>query len=759
MLYFIYKLMTSKFTTNYVFEENLEAVFNIIDGIFNTNGQHYILQHLPAIQNLSSLNKWSDNITPEENVNNYFEKTYRYSTDSTNWSNWLPLQNGEFVGFNNTNINNLIWIQIRYLFKQTGTDPIDLDLTEFKFTGTRLIDEIFEPAVLLPGEPVVYTNQDTYKVFGLNGFNVYLQDQSQINNLDIKFRFTQTQGRRWSDWINLTSDNLKELRLEKIKFTNFQFSFHNLGNSNIQLYDLELLGDFQNVTANYKTTAKFGLKSQCNPLAVEPSPTDCIENDDKSCLPLSEAITPWNSDIDNCTVCGDNKYLNLNDKKLMGSLINLNAQLNDFVNSVNSWKVTYLLTDPDGKGIDHILHEQQIHNVISMKDINIIVPDNQFPTDNISFNGFDLDLIQTFEVHIIKDQFKKTFGVEFRPSMRDVLYFCDLNQLWEVEQQFPARSFMNAEIYYRVILKKYNTKPSRDFANTQDGQNAKMFIDNLTKHTTLDSMFFADINDDIKKVTKDKDVNINNPSQQNTPSTNSDVRFKIHDRVEIIDEVIYNATLKFITSYYKMPIKSKNMKLIEYNNVDQTVNTGQNRAISMWFRTGDYDPTYDFTLLSNYDYTNNQGYKLSLYQGSLDFSWNNNTYSLPVANKLMENIWYSFLINFNNVKEKCEIAIYKRQNENGVLLNDSKLVLVQKNTFNINSEPFEHKENIFIGGTDTFNHLGNNKSWNITNIRIYNEIVNSRHVVLNENIVSDAHLTELVDNARPPIKLPNFGNL
>lgn len=750
--------MTSKFTTNYVFEENLEAEFNIIDGIFNTNGQHYILQHLPAIQNLSSLNKWSDNITPEENINNYFEKTYRYSTDSNNWSNWLPLQNGEFVGFDNTNINNLIWFQIRYVFKQTGIDPIDLDLTEFKFTGTRFIDEIFEPAVLLPGEPVVYTNQDTYKVFGLNGFNVYLQDQSQINSLDIKFRYTQTQGRRWSDWINLTSDNLKELRLEKIKFTNFQFSFHNLGNTPIELYDLELLGDFQNVTANYKTTAKFGLKSQCNPLAVLPSPNDCVEPDN-ACLPLSEALTPWNSDIDNCTVCGDNQYLNLNDKKLFGSLIDLNAQLNDYINSVNSWKVTYLLTDPDGKGIDHVLHEQQIHNVIAMKDIGIIVPDNQFPTENISFNGFDLDLIQTFEVHILKDKFKKTFGVEFRPSQRDVLYFCDLNQLWEVEQQFPARSFMNAEFYYRVILKKYHQKPSRDYANTQDGQNAKLFIDNLTKHTTLDSMFFSEVDDDIKKITKDNAVSMINPSQQNTPGTETDVRFNIHEDVEIVEDVIYNSTLKVIKSYYKMPIKSKNKKLIEYNNKDQNVNSGQNRAISMWIKTDVFDPSHNYTLLSNYDYNNNTGYKLTMYQGSMNFTWNNNTYSLPVAAKITGDVWYAVLINYNNTKEKCELSIYKRQNENGMLLNSSKLVLVQKNTFNINSEGFKHKEKIFIGGTDTHNIQGNNKSWYISNIRIYNTVVNNRHTVLNENVVSDANLTELVDNARPVIKLPNFGNL
>lgn len=750
--------MTSNFSINYVFEENMEVEFDIIDGNFNIDGEQFILQHTSAIQNLKELGEWDD-VTIED-VNNYFERSYRYSTDSLVWSNWLPLSNNKFENFPTEYTNDLIWFQIRYVFRSVDTNTTG-ELLNFKFNGVRTISEIFEPSILEPNVPVVYTNTDTYKVFELNDFKIYLSDDTDLPNLDIKFRYTQTQGRHWSDWINLTIDNLTELKLEKIKFTDFQFAFNNIGTNNIQLYDLELFGHFQNITANYKTVAKYGLKSQCDPLAVEPSPNDCVENKDKSCLPLSEGLTPWNSDIDNCTVCGDNKYLNLNDKNLMGSLINLNAQLNDFVDGINSWKVTYLLTDPDGKGIDHILHEEQIHNVIAMKDIGIIVPDNQFPTDNISFNGFDMDLIQSFEVHILKDKFKKTFGVEFRPGKRDVLYLCDLNQLWEVEQQFPARSFMNVQFYYRIILKKYNKNAARDYADTPDGDKAKLFVDNLTKHTTLDSMFFTEVDDEVKKITKDDADLVDNPSEQNTPTTNMDIRNKIDDTVEIIQETIYNASLKIIKSYYKMPINSKGIKLLEYNRTDQIVNSGQNRAISIWFKTDNYDPTYDFNLLSNYDYTNNVGYKLNLFSGSLDFTWNNNTYSLPIASKMTEGVWYSILINYDNVKEKCEIAVYKRSNENGVILNNSQLVLVQKNTFNINSESFKHKENIFIGGTDTFsvNNVNNPKFWYITNIRIYNNIVNNRHVVLNENVVSDANLTELVDNARMPINLPNYGNL
>jgi hypothetical protein len=64
----------------------------------------------------------------------------------------------------------------------------------------------------------------------------------------------------------LTVPNLQSLKFDTIKFCNFQFTFIKKNTNNVEIYDLELEGEFVNVTANYKTMAKFGLKTQCNPL-------------------------------------------------------------------------------------------------------------------------------------------------------------------------------------------------------------------------------------------------------------------------------------------------------------------------------------------------------------------------------------------------------------------------------------------------------------------------------------------------------------
>lgn len=761
--------MTSNFSINRIFEENMLINFSIDAGIFSTNGQSFVIQHFPAIQNLTVLTSWEHDVTGQDD-DNYLTVEYRWSFDTVAWTPWINMPS-DFNNFLNPNTNQNIWLQIKYTYTTDGSKTVQLK--ELSIDGIRKIDDIFQPITINDSNPVVYTNQDTYKVFSLQDFNIYLSS-GDISDLTINYRYTQTQGRKWSPWVPLTTENLQKTRIERLKFCNFQFAFQNNGPGPIGIYDLELVGEFQNVTANYKTMAKMGLKTQCNPLAIKPAPigpcdTDCEQGISSSgsvccddCMACSDSLTPWNPNVDSCSVgCNDSSYVQINDRSLWASQINLYAQLNDFISKTNSWKCTYLLTDPAGKGIDHVLHEQQIHNVVMMKDINIMIPDNQFPVDNINFSGLDLDLIQSFEIHILKDTFKTAFGVEFRPGRRDVVYLCDINQLWEVEQIFPKRGFMNAEVYYRVLMKKYNDRSSRQYANTGDGQTAKNFVTELTKYTTLDGLFGIDVDNEIKKNTKNKNnKSVENPSQQHTNTSQMTIRKNMHATVTIKPEDIWNASLTVAKSVYELPVKSKNIKHVEYNTTDRVIGKADNRAVSFWLKTTDYDPTWDWTVLSNYDYNANTGYKINIFQGALTVMFNSNSWQVPLQG-FSKDVWYCFLVNFDQVQQKIELAIYTRQSENGVTLQDSKLLLFNKMTFDMTPDAFSHNEDIFIGGVDTFTTAGNRNKWYLTNVRIYEQVIdkNARHKVLNQNVVEDANLTRLCDNAEKVLVVPKYGNL
>jgi hypothetical protein len=72
---------------------------------------------------------------------------------------------------------------------------------------------------------------------------------------------------------------------------------------------------------------------------------------------------------------------------------------------------------------------------------------------------------------------------------------------------FPARTYMNSEIYYRVILKKYNDRSNR---NKNSNTEAKNFLDAVTKYTSLENLFGIEIDEQIQDTTKNNNINLNN---------------------------------------------------------------------------------------------------------------------------------------------------------------------------------------------------------------------------------------------------------
>jgi hypothetical protein len=757
----IYKTMTSNFSINRLFEESLAINFTINDGNFTTNGQSFVIQHASAIQLLTTLNDWN-HVVYNEDDDNDFTVEYRWSFDTVIWSNYVPMFS-DFDNFPNPNTAANVWLQIKYTANITTVGKI-LQLKELNINGTRTVPEFFQP-IIISDQAQVYKNADTYKVFQLEDFKVYL-NKGNINDLEIHFRYTQTQGRSYSPWALMTKENIAKARFDRLKFCNFEFGFRNIGSAELSLYDLELIGEFINVTANYKTMNKFGLKTQCNPLAVAAAPTGACTDPETgtatdccTACASSESITPWNDQLELTDGCGEEKYVNLNNKDLWKKQILVYNELNKFINKANSWKVSYVLTDNDGKGTDHILHEHTLQNYIMHKDIQVVVPNNQFPVDNVNFTNLDFDLIQTFEVHIIKDHFKSAFGVEFRPSKKDVLYICDLNQMWEVEQMFPHRGFMNAIVYWRVILKKYNDRKNRTAANTQQGQDAKAFIDSLTKYTTLDGLFGLDVKDEINKGTKDIKTAATS-TQQYTYTSEMNLRKAIAKNTIITTDPIQNSSLMVSKSCYEIAVKSKGLKVVEYNPTDQRLGKADNRAISFWFKTSAYDADWDYTVLSNYDTTNSLGYKVNIFSGALEFRLNDNTHIIPLPG-FEANKWYCFLINVDQIQQQLEIVVYTRQAEDGSTLSDPQLLLFTKKILPLVPDEFIHTQNMFIGGCDTMETKGNRNYWYMTNIRIFKEVIakDKRQIVLNENVISDSHLAILVDNAEEQLILPKYGNL
>ena len=120
--------------------------------------------------------------------------------------------------------------------------------------------------------------------------------------------------------------------------------------------------------------------------------------------------------------------------------------LGNQVSNIFGWTVDYHLTDPDSNGIDTYLHEYTLKNVVDVQKIKVIVPDNKFPVETLIINQFNLDMFDTFEIHIMKDAFKNAFGITKRPAQDDIVYICEANMLYYVRHAQAYKDIMSMPV-------------------------------------------------------------------------------------------------------------------------------------------------------------------------------------------------------------------------------------------------------------------------------------------------------------------------
>ena len=143
--------------------------------------------------------------------------------------------------------------------------------------------------------------------------------------------------------------------------------------------------------------------------------------------------------------------------------LNLYQDLSLMVNNVFGLEANYYSVQPQARGKDVILREYTIFNVVDEKCVKLLVPQNQFPDNKIDFDPFGLQFEEPFEVQIDKRYFEGIFGKGSQPRKRDIIYFPITNRIYEINSMYLFRDFMNAPVYFKIELKKYNPKSNTYF--------------------------------------------------------------------------------------------------------------------------------------------------------------------------------------------------------------------------------------------------------------------------------------------------------
>jgi hypothetical protein len=715
---------------------------------FSNLGDEYILA-FPEIQNVKKLDRFfydTIGLTDGRFLLNY----YRISRDGQNWSEWLDLTL-KILNFPLIDPLDPFYLEIKWIRKGVSTIGI-IKILEYNIQGElqRPIQEEDGTSIIPVGKTLIIKPPFIFKVFRISDIEI-ISSTGIPEDCKISYRFSQDSSRTWSDYELFTKENIRIRRINPIRFFEIEYLIENNSNQSVTIQDINLLGAFQNVSEDSKKTNLFGIRQCCqsnlmgaydeNGIFIPNTNLDSGSSGGPGCDPLTSSLPQMTTD----------EKSNLFNPYQQSQAMNLLQKLSNDAQTVFGHRVLYYATDPDKKGQDTILHEYQLYNVVCEGELKVSVENNQFPDSQIVMNQFDLNLFETFQVHITKQQFKEVFGVQRRPAKEDFLYFCDLNRMYSVDHAQQFRNFNNAAVYYKLVLKKYNKTANIDYAN----ETIKQSVESLTKNTTIDELFGFEDRQEKKAIANKK---------QFKPLTTELIRLEY--KATINKELIENSSTIISKSHYDLSSipgqtgSNYNGLAVRYVNFNPILTTVSNLGFMCWFNLNNYvsDEVYNF--LSYYNYKLNIGYKFELQNDDLRFTLNGSTYTQHLMGQqsnntiaLEEDTWYCYVLNIDQRNKKAEQFIYKRdvdEEDEAANLSYTMLRQLYKQSFDIEQFEFESEGfNPEILGSDM----------KMTNIRLFTQIIPEKehNKICNQYIIrDDSKYLIFADNATTRLYLPRF---
>jgi hypothetical protein len=679
---------------------------------------------------------------------------YRVSRDGISWSDWFDLK--RFIdNFPVIDPLDPLFVDIKWVRK--GDSLLgDIRMLEYKLEGEllRAVDD--GDVVSIPtSETKIIKPPFIYKVFNITDLEIISPSHQTglPDGLILEYRYSQDSSRSWSEWEPLTKENITTVNINPIRFFQIEYSITNNSGQLVSIQDINLIGDFQNVTNDSQKSNLFGIRECClsNMNGTFDSNGNFIPNENLN-SGGGGAGGSGDGSGGSCDTSGlndkmsDQEKANLYNPYQQNTASKLLTKLSSDAEQVFGHKILYFVTDPDKKGQDHTLNEYQLFNVVCEGEVKISIEGNNFPDSQIVMNQFDLNLFETMEAHITKQQFKEIFGVQRRPSKEDFLYFCNVNRMYQVDHAQQFRNFNNSAVYYKLILKKYTQKANVQ-AGTIDIQNK---LDKLTKNTTIDELMGIE-------QTKDKAAIAN--KQQFTPLTRDPIRLEYNAQID--KELVENSSTIIAKAHYDLSSVNYRSSAVSYKNLDPIFKVSDNIGFQVWFNMNNYIQDEIYNFMSHYDTSTSLGWRAELSNDTITITLNSDTYVFNLTpyttgsdpTGLEEETWYCYVLNIDQRNRKMDQYIYKRDvdyEEDAPTLPTTLLRKVYQDTQTI--VPIEYE-------LLNFNPEILASDMKITNIRMFLDVIpeNVHNKILNQYIIrDDSKYLVFADNATTRLYLPKF---
>jgi hypothetical protein len=707
-------------------------------------GDEYILS-FTNLQNVKEITKFSYD-TLGINDDRYLLQYYRISRDGVSWTDWMDL-NRDVDNFPTIDSKDTLNIDIKWVRK--GISLIGtIRLLEYRIEGAleRNITTNDGTVNILDGEIKIIKVTDIYKVFKITDLEIISSTHPDIltnTNISMMYRYSQDSSRTWSNWEPLTKENITTVNINPIRFFQIEYSIENKTGQNLRVNDINIIGDFQNVTKDYFKSNLFGIRECCqsNLYGTMDANGNFIPNTN-----LNSSGGGPSCDSGVFTPMTDTDKANLYNPYAQNTAVKLLEKLSADAEQIVGHKVIYFSTDADKKGQDHTLHEYQLYNVVCQGNIKVAIEGNNFPDSQIKMNVFDLDLFESMEAHITKQQFKQIFGVQRRPAKEDFLYFCDLNRMYQVDHAQQFRNFNNSAVYYKLILKKYTQKANVKAATPE----IRNQIDKLTNNSTIEQLMGIEQSRDKASIAN---------KQQFTPLTRDPIRVEYFTQID--KELIENSSTIIAKSHYDLASVDYRSTAVSYKNLDPVLKVSDNIGYQIWFNINNYLQGEIYNFFQFYDTNNSFGWKSELSNDTITVTLNDTSYQFNLnnigdASALEEETWYCYVLNIDQRIRKMEQFIYKRNvefEEDAANLSNTLLYQVYKNSQDIT--PVSYNIDILSGINPSI--LGSDMK--LTNIRLFSDIIPEgyHNKILNQYIIGDdSKYLVFADNATTRIYLPKF---
>jgi len=266
-----------------------------------------------------------------------------------------------------------------------------------------------------------------------------------------------------------------------------------------------------------------------------------------------------------------------NIEKVYSSYIHLSSSISNLFGH----ETMYFKTDPDKKYGDIVFREWTLYNVRKPKCIKIVIPENKFPDEKLKYEEFGIDYESPFEVHIVRQDFERAFGIGSLPQKRDIVYLNFNNRLYEVANSYLDS--VNEFPYYKVSLVKFQPKHNIDLKDATDLK--ELYEEGAN---SFESLFSEEIKNEEVNALIPQQYSPNIGSNSNIDFAKDPVRFKIDESVTVINKNINSGKYKILDSYYDLRVSKEtiddNKIVVEYTDMN---NRGlephsNNRSITFW---------------------------------------------------------------------------------------------------------------------------------------------------------------------------------